>query len=487
MNRMTVLAALAIALGSCGSPAPPEQQIVNDAAAALGGRDRLLAVKTLVLEGGGTNGNLGQDLTPEATGQTFTVTDYRRLISLTANAARTEQTRTPNFAYFQGQGAQKQNGGFDGDIGYNIAPNGVAARVPDQVTRDRRLDLYLHPLTLVRAALEPGATLTNGHDAGQERVVDIKTAGGLSFTLAIDAATHLPTRAVTMADNLNLGDVALETSFSDYQDVNGLKLPAHLTSKTDRWTTADLRLTKQTVDGDTGDLAAPPNATASMPIASTPPAVVDDQEVAPGVWLLAGQSHHSVLVEFADHLTLIEAPQHDTRTLAVIQKARELRPGKPLTQVITSHHHFDHTGGVRAAISEGLAVVTHKGNADFFQDIAKRAHSIAPDALAKKPAPLKVEPVDDTLELKDATRTLQLFHVIGSAHSSTMLMAYLPKERVLVEADVYTPGAAVAPYAANLLENITQRKLAVARVVPLHGVPAPFSELQKTAQAAAPR
>lgn len=476
------LAVLAVS-AACGPGVPQEQQFVLDAATALGGRDRLLAVKTIVLEGGGTNGNLGQDLTPEATTQTFTVTGYRRAVSFTANAARTEMTRTPNFPYFQGQAAQKLVSGVDGDIAYNVSANGDAARVSDVVTRERRVEMYHHPVAAVRAALEPGAELTNLRTSGQERVADLKTAGGITLTLAVDATTHLPTRVVSMGDQLNLGDVALETAFADYKDVSGVKLPAHLTMKTDRFVTADLVFTAQSVDGATGDLAAPSDAVAYRPMTGIPSAVVDDQEIASGVWFLAGQSHHSVLVEFADHLTLIEAPQHDVRTLAVIQKARELRPGKPLTQVVTSHHHFDHTGGVRAAVSEGLAVVTHKGNADFFKDIAARPHTLSPDALQRKPQPLRVETVDDTLELKDETRTVQLFHVIGSPHSSTMLMAYLPKEKLLVEADVFTPGASVAPYAANLLQNVVQRGLSVDRIVPLHGVIAPFADLQKTVQA----
>ncbi len=62
----------AVFLTACAQPTP-EQQIVNNAAEALGGRDRILAAKTLVLEGQGINGNLGQDMTPDATGQAFTV------------------------------------------------------------------------------------------------------------------------------------------------------------------------------------------------------------------------------------------------------------------------------------------------------------------------------------------------------------------------------------------------------------------------------
>ena len=133
------------------------------------------------------------------------------------------------------------------------------------------------------------------------------------------------------------------------------------------------------------------------------------------------------------------------------------------------------------AVSEGLTAVTHKGNEAFFKMAAGRAHTIAPDALAKNPKPLKIETVDDELVLKDATRTVYLYHVVGSPHSDTMLMAYIPQEKILVEVDVFTPGAAAQPYAANLLENVKKRNLNVERIVPLHGAIAPFSELVKAA------
>jgi glyoxylase-like metal-dependent hydrolase (beta-lactamase superfamily II) len=287
-----------------------------------------------------------------------------------------------------------------------------------------------------------------------------------------------------MADNPNLGDVAIETSFTDYQDVSGLKLPAHLTTKTDTVTTTDIRATKQTVDSDAGDLAAPAAAVSAAPIAGPPPATVTAQELAKGVWFLAGQSHHSVLVEFADHLELIEAPQNDVRSLAVIAKARALRPGKPLTHVVSTHHHFDHSGGIRAAVSEGLTVVTQKGAEAFYRDAIGRPHTIVPDALAKNPKPLKIETVDEELVIKDATRTVNLYHIAGSAHADTLLMAYFPKERILVEADVYTPGGAIQPYAANLLENIKKHDLKVDRIVPIHGTIAPFSELVRAVPSA---
>ena len=477
LNVFHAVMLTAAAMGAC-SKATLEQQVINDAAAALGGRDRILAVKTLVIEGDGANGNLGQDLTPERNVQTFTLTNYKREIDVAGTRTRVEQTRTPTFPYFQGQQPQRQILGVANEVGYNIAPDGAATRVANAVAKDRRVEIFHHPLTIVRAGLAPDATLANARTANGQKVVDVTTKG-LTFTLAIDATTNLPTRVVSMGDNLNLGDVAIETAFSDYQDVGGLKLPARLTTTTDRVMTVDIHATRQTVDGPTSDLAAPAAAASAAPIAGVPPADVTVQEVAQGIWWLAGQSHHSVVVEFADHLTLIESPQNDTRALAVIARARELRPDKPLTTVVVTHHHFDHSGGVRAAVSEGLAVIADKSTAGFFESVTARPHTIVPDALSKNAKPLKFQAVDEELELKDATQTVELYHIDGSPHADTLVMAYFPRQRILVEADVFTPGAAVAPYAGNLMENITKRKLRVDKIVPIHGTIAPFADLQK--------
>ena len=167
MKRIAWLALLVTATLTGCARLTPEQQIVNDAAAALGGGDKIRAVKTLVIEGEGTNGNLGQDMTPEATSQTFKLTGYKRAMDVAAGRARIEQTRTPNFTYFQGQQPQKQVLGVDGDVGYNVAPNGTATRIPNAAAGDRRAEIYHHPLTIVRAALDPAAKLTNPHDPGQ--------------------------------------------------------------------------------------------------------------------------------------------------------------------------------------------------------------------------------------------------------------------------------------------------------------------------------
>src|SRR5262245_30034472 len=180
-----------VLLTACAQPTP-EQQIVNDAAEALGGRDRILAARTLVLEGEGINGNLGQDMTPDATGQTFTVSAYRRAVDVAGGRVRVEQTRRPNSVFFQGRPPQNQVQGLDGEVAYNVAADGTATRASDAVARDRRAEFYHHPLTILRAALDPTTTLGNPRTLESQRVVEVKTSGGATFTLATDSTTNLP-------------------------------------------------------------------------------------------------------------------------------------------------------------------------------------------------------------------------------------------------------------------------------------------------------
>jgi len=481
-KRLCLLLAAA-ALAGCSSLSP-EQQVVNDAAEALGGAGRIASATTMVIEGSGTQYNLGQDLTPDASGETFTVSAYRRAVDLDAGRARTELTRQPDFRYWQGPAAQQQVTGLDGPIGYNVAANGNASRVADAMAGDRRTELLHHPVAAVRAAVDPAATLTNLRTEDGETSIDVTTPAGQTFTLTVDAATGLPSRVSTPADNTNLGDVTVSTSFAGYQDSDGLQLPTVLTSRVDDFVTQEIRVSQQAVGGDAGDLAAPEAAAAAPAVSGPPPITVTAEPLAAGLWRLAGGSHHSVLVEFSDHLLLIEAPQNDDRTLAVIAKARELVPDKPLTQLVNSHHHFDHSGGVRAAIAEGLTVITHEGNVAFIEAVAARPHTIAPDALALRPEPATVEGVADEREITDGTMTVHLYP-ISTAHSSTMLMAYFPRQRILVEADVYTPGAAVQSFAGELVAALGQRALRIDRIVPLHGPVAPYTQLMSEASAAA--
>jgi glyoxylase-like metal-dependent hydrolase (beta-lactamase superfamily II) len=460
---------------------------LDDVARAMGGRDRVLAIRTLILEGRGENYNLGQNLSPEADLPIFEVTEYRRLYDFPQRRWRQEQVRvarftTPNTA------PQRLRIALDEGVAFNILPDGSAQRVGATAFVERTNELLYHPVGLLQQALAGGAQVTPITTA-QGRLFRINT-GSNEVDLFVDPATSLPLMTLKYVAHAMLGDVLLETEYDAWTDVDGVKLPMHIVQRIDgRWPLSDIRFTSARVDADVGDLAAPLNVRATQPPTPTVNIVVDT--IAPGVWYLTGQSHHSVAIEMQDHLLLVEAPQSDLRTLAVIARARELRPGKPVRAVINTHHHFDHAGGVRAAMSEGLAIITHTGNAPFYRDLARRRFQIVEDALSRQPRTPQIEPVATRRVISDSTRRVELHHIRGNRHAATLLMVYLPAERLLIQADTYNPPAAnvatppVPVFAPNLVANIDRLGLQVDRIVPIHGGIIPMSTLRAAAQTAA--
>ncbi|MCI0432075.1 MAG: MBL fold metallo-hydrolase [Gemmatimonadetes bacterium] len=461
--------------------------ILGRTADALGGRDRVRAVRTLVLEGTGENYNLGQNPLPDAELPMFQVNEFRRTIDLENGRWRQDQVRTPTFMTGI-TASQRQIIALDGDVAFNVAASGTETRAADAVATSRRQELLFHPIGFLNAALAPGAVLRYEARDSAHDVVHLD-AGGASQAMVIDRTTRLPVAIVASTAQANLGDVVIETRFADWAETGGLQLPMRITSLTDRWVTSDLRLTAATVDVEVAQLAA---SDAVRTAAAPAPAVnVAIEDIAPGVWLLAGQSHHSVVIEFADHLMVVEAPQNEARTLAVIAQARELRPDKPVRWLVSTHHHFDHSGGIRAAMAEGITIVAHAASEAFYREIASRPRTVEPDALARAPRDPQIEPVDRLRVFQDASRTVEVHTIEGSPHAGTLLMVYLPAERVLIEADVYSPPApdavnpAPAVFAPNLLENVRRLNLRVERIAPIHGRVVPMAMLETAAAAAA--
>ena len=480
---------IVLCLGMFGC-ASPEISIIRGAADAVGDEASIKAVNTLVIEGTGENFNLGQNVSPDAPLPKLTVTASKRSIDYPNNRWKLEQARTPTYVTANTAPNQPQVAGVDGNVAYNVAATGMATRAADQVAQDRHSELYHHPIAALKAALADGAQLTNPRKEGNDDLVDV-TVGSDKFTLYVDSMTKLPSRVVTMTYNANLGDVAMTTEFADYAEADGMTLPRKITSKTDKYVTADISVSKHTINGDVGNIEAAEDVKkAEAPPATTPVMV---EEVSKGIWYLTGGSHHSILVEFADHLALIEAPLNEARTLAVIAKAKELKPDKPLRYLVNTHHHFDHSGGIRAAVSEGLTIVTHEANKALYEEIVGRKHSIVQDALAKNPKPLQIQTVTDKYEMKDAMRTMEIYHIAGNPHADTLLMVYFPAEKILIQGDMYSPPAAGAapppgfPFVPNTMDNITKANLRVDTLLPIHGRKVPFAEMKAAAASEAKR
>jgi glyoxylase-like metal-dependent hydrolase (beta-lactamase superfamily II) len=465
VHRSSIL--LALTLTGAGSVTAQTATTVVDAAAdAVGGRERILAVRTLVIEGYATNPNLGQQMTPESELLLWMIPDYARRIDLVNGRMELAVTRRPAFpAVFDNARAVQR---LDGDVAYNVAANQPRPpRLSAQVATDRRSELLHHPLTALRAALAPDSKVGNLRRTGAASSVDITTAQGDTITLTVDALMR-PLSVRSLGHHPNLGDVTRVTTFGAYENLDGLRLPKRLVTTIDRWTEYDIGVMKNTLDAELM-LAAPDETRALAPAPAVPPQTVTVTELAKGIWFLTGGGVPSMVVEFADHIAIVEVPTSEARTQAVIAKAKELVPGKPLTQAIVTHHHFDHTAGLRAAIAEGLTIVTHAVNGNWFHNMAERRHTIVPDTLARAPKPLKTLTFDDAYTIADTAMTMNLFHLRGSTHGDGLLAVYFPRERLFAEADVWNPGAQIQPHVRSLAEDIARRRLQIDRIVPLHG------------------
>jgi len=474
MKRLPVLVFLL--LSAACAPPTPEQQVIDDAAEALGGASKIQNLKTLTIQGTGSAPNAGQNRTPDEELPVWRVNEFTRTIDLANSRMRAQQVRQAQFL-FAGDLVQRQTQGIDGDAAYTVSPKGTVTRAGGTAARDRRIELLHHPVTVLRTILDADdVTLNNLKAKAGERLVDVTMPGGEAFMLAIDAKTHLPTRVVSMVDNPNMGDVAIETRFADYEDVDGLKLPRRLTTKMDQYPQFDLQVSKNAVDGDATALAISAELK-KAPVPDPPPVVVTVEPVATGIWWLAGSGNHrSVVFEFDDHLVLFEAPVNEPRTKAVIDKARTLS-SKPLTKVIVSHHHFDHSGGLRTAIAEGLTIVTHRSNETFFKALVARQHLIAPDALEKNHRQATFEFMDDKLTLKDKSMEVQLYYLLDNPREGTNIYAYVPRDRILVQADLYDATWLRHSWGENVLQNLAKRGLNPEKSVPVHGVVEPFDQM----------
>jgi glyoxylase-like metal-dependent hydrolase (beta-lactamase superfamily II) len=198
--------------------------------------------------------------------------------------------------------------------------------------------------------------------------------------------------------------------------------------------------------------------------------------LAEGVFYLTGGTHHSVAIEQQDHIVLVEAPLNEERSLALIAKLKETIPGKPIKYLVNTHAHFDHSGGLRSFVDAGAFIVTPRASIPYYEKAWAAPRSLNPDRLAKSHKGARFCPVDDKLVLNDGKRAIEIHRIAESGHSDAFDLVYLPAEKILVEADAYTPTAAnvpapavANPYTLNLYANIQKLKLDVDQIAALHG------------------
>jgi len=453
----------------------PEQRIVGQAAQALGGKDRILSIKTIKVQGYGQlayqEGGGNPTGSPDAPQKWINTNGVERSFDLEHGRMRLQQRLVQDFvfAYARNMTGIPVMQGLDGDIAFNLGRDGKPVRAPEAAVRARRIEMLNNPVVLIRTALEPAAKFSHLHAADGLQIMDLTTPIGDQVTFAVSNSSHLPMWMSWVGPNTNLGDVTFRTAWVGYTPEKGVMLPIGYNTTSD-WRNVvqnKLYVDKNSVDVPVEDLAAP--AALKNAPAAEPQMNVQVIPVAKGVWFLKGTIGNSTLFEFDDHLTLFEAYANEAMAKAIIDKAHSVVPAKPLTEVIISHHHFDHTGGLRTAVAEGLTVVSQRGNEEIFREMTSRPAKMFPDALGRNPKPFKFKPVDDKLVLKDSSMEVDIYRVIANNHMPLGIMAYVPRERLVAEGDLVDEGWDIVFWGNSYPDTVKYWKLQVDKDLPVHG------------------
>jgi len=445
------------------------KSVVDRSLKAMGAEN----VKTVVISGEGADGCVGQPYNPNsAWWRRFSNKDYVRSIDLDARGWRLQRVR--------GEGENPGRGGCGAGPIADQTQNQVTLAGP-MTPWNNQLEYILLPEGFLRVALEKNASVKTATVKGKKYTV-LSFMGDNKAPVEgyIDDAGYVD-RVETKIDNNVLGDIVWDAEYSDWKDFNGFKFPTHIVQHQ-----GEPKYFELTVN----------DVKTNVPVDLTPPArggrgrggeggpggrrgapAVEAEDLGGGFWLITG-GYGAEVANFKDYIVVIEGPQNDMRAEQIIGEAKRLVPNKPIKYVINTHAHFDHVGGLRAFVAEGSTIVTHKINKAYYEKIFKDPHTLVPDKLSQmNPQPkVKIETMTEKKVMTDGEHTIELYHVQGSTHNEGMIIAYLPKQKVLIEADEFnvaqqanapTP-ANINPYHTNLLANIERLHLDVDRIIPIH-------------------
>jgi glyoxylase-like metal-dependent hydrolase (beta-lactamase superfamily II) len=370
------------------------------------------------------------------------ITNYVRVIDLTAPASR-------------------HTGGTN-----NIGPGGSTTVTPgtffQQVTAQQAdvsqpwggaLELYITPWGFLKGAADNNATARR---SGKFTVLSwspkVMAPSGKPYVINgyVDDKNMIDHVETWLGENI-MGDMQIVATYSGWKDFGGAIAPAKIVQTRGGWPFFEVNVTSAKINPP--DVAAlvpappPPAGRGGGPPAGGgpggPPALtVTSEKLGDGLYRLTTGpgSYDSVIVEFKDYVMMLEAGQSEARGLAYIAETKKLIPNKPIRYVMNTHPHSDHTGGLPALVAEGATIITQKNNAAFLEKALNTPRTLLNDTLAKNPKKAKIEAVDEKKVYTDGTRTVEMYHIYPAPHSNGLMVAYIPKEKVLFQGDFSLPA-----------------------------------------------
>lgn len=185
--------------------------------------------------------------------------------------------------------------------------------------------------------------------------------------------------------------------------------------------------------------------------------------VAQGVYLIRG-THNTLVIEQEDGLVLVEVPLYAERGEAILDWVRQNFPEKPIKRMIATHHHMDHVGGLRTVVAAGIPIVVGEESVKFYKKKVFRAScTILPDALTANPVDPQITSIEKggKLLLDDPNNPIMAYR-IETSHAVDMIIVFLPKQGILFNSDLYNsrlPGLPLVGRAESIA--ITELKNAI--------------------------
>jgi glyoxylase-like metal-dependent hydrolase (beta-lactamase superfamily II) len=456
-----ILAGFALAaLLIWGVSAQDAQTVISSASKTLG----VDSLKTVQYSATGLDFALGQAPNPSAPWPKFIDKSYTRAINFETPASKVDRVRV------QGENPP-HGGGLQPIVGEQ--PQSQTIIVNASTPWVQQLEIWMMPHGFLRAAVARSATVETKTTAGKKYRVVSFTGDNHAKVNGYINDQNLVERVETLIDHPVLGDMPFEAIYSDYKDVGGAQFPMHIVQRQGGYPIFDLTVSDVKANAAV-NIQAPQGrgGAGGAAAAASPPAT--SEKLGDGVYLITG-GYAVIAVDFKDYITLVECGQSEARALAVIAEAKRLIPGKPIRYLVNTHSHFDHSSGLRTFVAEGSTILTYQLNKPYLERVLSLPHTLNPDREEQEKKKPIVEAVAEKKVLTDGTHVLELYHLQNFMHHDGMLIAYLPKEKVLLEADGYNPVAVDAtpprpasPFTLSLLDNIQRLKLDVQRIVPVH-------------------
>ena len=415
------------------------RQVFESGMQALGGAEAFRNTEDISIKFSGQSFEQGQSGNPEAT-YYVRREEGSRIIDIRGNRSSLEsKTNYRGGDEYWGRQVLNDKSGFTIDLTTQMVYPIAASAVTSRARSTQRLFPHLL-LQEVSSRLETLRWLGDGPNG--EQVITFVDAGGGQSALYFDPQTKLLTKYESLGDDPVFGDVLRESVFADYREVGGLKIPVRNSFRYAGDLVSDLRYDEIKVNTHPGaDVFQVPADFARGPETLGPfsPALT---KLGEGVYFVNGISagavwfYSQLVVVFRDYVLVVESPLNNGISRGVMAKIKEVAPDKPIKYIVPTHYHFDHIGGIRAYISQGATVVTTPGNKALIERIASAPHTFRPDDLSTGVSKPQIETFKGKKVISDGETTVELYDVGPSPHVDEMVVAYLPKEKLLFVSDL---------------------------------------------------